>query len=66
MHEIPLLFASYVCHCDVMKWKHFTRYWHFVRGNSPITGEFPTQRPVTRSFDILFGLRLNKRLSEQS
>ena len=22
-------------------------------GNSPITGEFPAQRPVTRSFDIL-------------
>ena len=21
-------------------------------GNSPVTGEFPTQRPVTRSFDV--------------
>ena len=29
-------------------------------------GEFPTQRPVTRSFDIYFDLRLNKRLSKQS
>ena len=28
-------------------------------------GEFPTQRPVTRSFDVFFGLRLNKRLSKQ-
>ena len=28
-------------------------------------GEFPTQRPVTRSFDIFFYLRLNKRLSKQ-
>ena len=28
-------------------------------------GEFPTQRPVTRSFDIFFDLRLNKRLSKQ-
>ena len=27
--------------------------------------EFPTQRPVTRSFDVFFDLRLNKRLSEQ-
>ena len=35
-------------------------------GNSPVTGEFPTQRPVTRSFDVSFGLRLNKRLSKQS
>ena len=35
-------------------------------GNSPVTGEFPAQRPVTRSFDALFDLRLNKRLSKQS
>ena len=28
-------------------------------------GEFPTQRPVTRSFDVIFDLRLNKRLSKQ-
>ena len=27
--------------------------------------EFPTQRPVTRSFDVLFDLRLTKRLSKQ-
>ena len=33
-------------------------------GNSPVTGEFPAQRPVTRSFDIFFDLRLNKRLSK--
>ena len=35
-------------------------------GNSPVTGEFPTQRPVTRSFDVFLGLRLNKRLGKQS
>ena len=29
-------------------------------------GEFPAQRPVTRSFDAYFDLRLNKRLSKQS
>ena len=28
-------------------------------------GEFPTQRPVTWSFDVFFDLRLNKRLSKQ-
>ena len=28
-------------------------------------GEFPTQRPVTRSFDVFFDLRLYKRLSKQ-
>ena len=31
-----------------------------------VPGEFPAQRPVTRSFDVFFDLRLNKRLSEQS
>ena len=28
----------------------------------PVLGEFPAQRPVTRSFDVFFDLRLNKRL----
>ena len=35
-------------------------------GNSPVPGEFPTQRPVTRSFDVYFDMRPNKRLSKQS
>ena len=35
-------------------------------GNSPVPGEFPAQRPVTRSFDVFFDLRPNKRLSKQS
>ena len=35
-------------------------------GNSPVTGEFHAQRPVTRSFGVFFDLRLNKRLSKQS
>ena len=35
-------------------------------GISPVTGEFPTQRPVTRSFDVFFDLHLDKRLSKQS
>ena len=34
--------------------------------NSSVTGEFSAQRPVMRSFDVLFDLRLNKRLSKQS
>ena len=35
-------------------------------GNLPMTGEFPAPRPVTRSCDVFFDLRLNKRLSKQS
>ena len=34
--------------------------------NSLVTGEFPSQRPVTRSFDVFFELLRNKRLSKQS
>ena len=33
--------------------------------NSPVAGEFPAQRPVTRSFDVFFDLRLNSWLSKQ-
>ena len=39
------------CHDYVIKWKHFPHYWPLY---SPVTGEFPSQRPVTRSFDIDF------------
>ena len=35
-------------------------------GNWPVTGEFPTQRPLTRSFDVFFDLRLNKRSSKRA
>ena len=27
-------------------------------GNSPVTGEFTAQRPMTRSLDVFFDLRL--------
>ena len=35
-------------------------------GNSPVPGAFPTQRPVTRSFDVYFDVRPNKQLSKRS
>ena len=35
-------------------------------GNSPITGEFPSQRPVTWSFDVFFDPRLNQELSKDA
>ena len=34
-------------------------------GNSPVTGGFPSQRPVTWRLCVFFDLRLNKRLSKQ-
>ena len=54
----------YMKHDDVIKWKYFPRYWPFYVWNSLVTGEFPAQRPVTRSFDVFVDLRLNKRLSK--
>ena len=41
----------------------FSTLLAFSVGNSPV---LPAQRPVTRSFDVFFDLRLNKRLSKQS
>ena len=35
-------------------------------GNSPVTAEFRSQRPVTRSFDIFFDLDRTKRLNIES
>ena len=50
-------------------WRHqmetFSALLAICVGNSPVPGEFPTQRPVTRRFDVFFDLRLNKRLSKQ-
>ena len=50
-------------------WRHqmetFFALLAICAGNSPVTGEFSTQRPVTRSFDVFFDLRLNKTLSKQ-
>ena len=50
-------------------WRHemetFSALLAICAGNSPVPGEFPTQRPVTRSCNVFFDLRPNKRLSEQ-
>ena len=34
----------------------FSALLAICEGNSPVTGEFPAQRPVTRSFDVFFHL----------
>ena len=56
-------------HTYITWWRHqmetFSALLAICAGNSPVTGEFPTQRPVTRSFDVFFDLCLNKRLSKQ-
>ena len=51
-------------------WRHqmetFSPLLVICVGNSPVSGEFPAQRPLTRSFDVFFDLCPNKRLSKQS
>ena len=46
--------------------KAFFALLALCEGKPPATGEFPSQKPVTRSFGVFFDLRLNKRLSKQS
>ena len=50
-------------------WRHqmetFSALLSICAGNSSVADEFPAKRPVTRSFDVFFDLRLNKRLSKQ-
>ena len=45
-------------------WRHqmeiFSVLLAICAGNSPVTGEFPTQRPVPLSFDVFLDLRLKK------
>ena len=58
------------CYLHMSWWRHqmetFSALLDLCVGNSPVTGEFPSQRPVTQSFDIFFDLRLNWCLSKQS
>ena len=43
-------------HEDVIKWKPFqpAALLALCEGNPPVTRVFPSQRPVTRGFDVLF------------
>ena len=50
-------------------WRHqmeiFSALLAICAGNSPVTSEFSTQRPVPWSCDVFFDPRLNKRLIKQ-
>ena len=64
------LAQTMIISCTDAWWCHqietFSALLDLCTGNSPVTGEFPAQRAVMRSFDVSFDLRLNKRLSKQS
>ena len=72
--------CPFVCTCNQLRnpdYKRFSKSWWrqqmetfsallaIYAGNSPVSGEIPAQRSVTRSFDVFFDLCLNKRLSKQ-
>ena len=66
-----VLFWNFALYCTMLSWwlhqiKKNSALLAFCAGNSPVAGEFPAQRPVTRIFSVFFDLRLNKRLSKQS
>ena len=55
---------------DIIWWRHqieaFSALPVICVGNSQVPGDFPAQRPVTRSFDVFFDLRLNKQTVEKT
>ena len=64
------MYSNFISFLGIAWWRHqmetLPALLAICAGKSPVPGEFPTQRPVTRSFDVFFDLRLNKRLSKQS
>ena len=58
--------------CSIVRlwWRHkmetFFALLALCAGNSPVPGEFPSQRPLTRAFDVFFDMCLNKQLIKQS
>ena len=58
------------CCMTISGWRHqtetFSALLALCEGNSQVTVEFPSQRPVTRGFYIFLDLHLKKRLSRPS
>ena len=50
--DLPYYHLHNIRHDDVIKWKHFPRYWPFVRG-------IPRTKASDAEFDVFFDLRLN-------
>ena len=79
LHPFRLCGKEIICHSFWCQWYRIfiTAWWRhqmeifsallaICAGNSPVSGEFPAQRPVTRSFNVFFDQRPNKRLSKRS
>ena len=69
LSEINILCYLYLIQvdlCIIPLWRHQMETFSTLLPISPVPGEFPTQRPVTRSFDVYFDLCPNKRFCKQS
>ena len=64
-HDIRELTYCHLCRHSWLRhqMETFSALLDICARNSPVTGEFPAQRPGTRSFDVFFDLHLNNRLS---
>ena len=69
VYHFLLRMFHFLCACSLSWWRHqmetFSALLAICAENSPVHGEFPRQRPVTRSFDVFFDQHPNKRLSKQ-
>ena len=67
-HYLAIFWLCHVGDWSETWWRHqtetFSALLAICAGNSPVPGQFPAQRPVTRSFDVFFDLRLNSRMSK--
>ena len=60
--QTPIYVMSESLQCCMTWWSYqmetFSALLALCAENSPVSGEFPAQRPVTRIFDVFFDLRL--------
>ena len=64
---VPARLRTLTVNVEYTWWRHqmeiFSGLLALCARNSPATGECPSQRPLTRSFDAFFVLRLSKRVN---
>ena len=69
LHQVVACCLMEPSHYLIQNWRHqmetFSALLAICADNSPVTDEFPAQRPMTQSINVYFDLRLNKRLSKQ-
>ena len=74
IHILQISFKVLLFRCQWGNFQGYVSWWRHLMGTSSalldfcgsIHYELSYQRPVTRGFDVIFDLRLNKRLSKQS